>query len=119
VAITDDLIGKLTKQLGIDEAQAKGALDKVMPFVQEKLGGLDLDALRAKLGGGGHQLLAHVGGETDRHVDEVARATGLDPAAVRQVHEEAANAAAIEKILEDQRALAAKLAKIQADAQKK
>jgi len=117
VAITDDLIGNLTKKFGIDASSAKGALDKVLPFVKDKLGGLDLDSIRSKLGQGTHSLLAHVDkGEHDRHVDDVAKATGLAPATIREIQQEAAAAAAQERILEGQQELAAKLAKIQADA---
>ena len=120
MAITDDLIGNLTKKFGIDASSAKGALEKVLPFVKDKLGGLDLDAIRSKLGQGTHSLLAHVDkGEHDRHVDDVAKATGLAPATIREIQQEAAAAAAQERILEGQQDLAAKLAKIQADAGKK
>jgi hypothetical protein len=120
VAITDDLIGNLTKKFGIDASSAKGALDKVLPFVKDKLGGLDLDSIRSKLGQGTHSLLAHVDkGEHDRHVDDVAKATGLAPAMIRDIQQEAAAMAAQERILEGQQELAAKLAKIQADAAKK
>ena len=117
MAITDDLIGNLTKKFGIDASSAKGALDKVLPFVKDKLGGLDLDSIRSKLGQGTHSLLAHVDKtEHDRHVDDVAKATGLAPATIREIQQEAAAAAAQERILEGQQELAAKLAKIQADA---
>jgi len=120
VAITDELIGNLTKKFGIDAGQVKGALDKVLPFVKSKLGSLDLEDIKSKLGGGSTRLLAHVDrGEHDRQVDEVARATGLAPDTIREIQDEAAIAAAHERILASQQELAAKLAAIQADAAKK
>lgn len=114
------VIGTLTKKLGVGADQVKGALDKIVPFVQKQLGqGLSLPGRGASLLGQikqhdlkafasdpsklagddadrhGAALLADLDpAEQDAHVAEVAAATGLDAATVRALLPAAAVATA-------------------------
>src|SRR5687768_14095200 len=95
-----DQLGGLTKKYGIDASQAKGALDKIVPFLKDKLGG------HLSLPGRGHSIAAAIRGKGMKSMelasddaeraggelvgqldgvdaDAVARATGVDVAMVR------------------------------------
>lgn len=104
-------IGALTEKFGIGADQAKGALDKIIPFVKGHLGkGLSLPGRGASLIGqikganlkalaadpaaiAGDDAARHGAtllddldeGEKEAHVQEVARETGLDPGVVRSL----------------------------------
>jgi hypothetical protein len=112
MGMIDSLVGQLTSKFGVSGDQAKGALDKILPFVQGKLGGMSLPGLPGGLGGGGDvgllskidlhhptaaahgsKLLEHVDpAEQEAHVQEVAKQTGLDPDIVRKMMPAAAAA---------------------------
>jgi hypothetical protein len=114
------VVGTLTKKFGIDAGQAKAALEKIVPFIQDKVGGkLNIPGLGGVLasqikGAGlaglardpaslagddaaakGKALLGELGDDDqDTQVAEVSRLTGLDPAVVRDMMPVAAVATA-------------------------
>jgi hypothetical protein len=114
------VVGELGKKYGIDAGQVKGALDKIVPFLKEKLaGGLSLPGRGtallgsikqhdlkgfvsdpSRLGGTdaeqhGNELLdAMDADEKEAHVQDVARATGLPVGQVRSLLPAAAVATA-------------------------
>jgi hypothetical protein len=100
----NDVVGSLTKKYGVKPDQAKGVLDKVAPFVKDKLGGKPKTAAKARaanleayatdparLAGKdaddhGNELLADVDpAEREAKIQEIARASGLDPKVVRDM----------------------------------
>ncbi len=122
------VIDALSKKAGVPPDKAKDALKKIAPFVQDKLGGKKDAAAKAKaanadgyaddpgkLGGAdadkrGKELLSGVDeAEYEKHVQEVARASGLTPGQVRDLMPAAttATAAAMDKKGLFARALAA------------
>ena len=98
------VVDALSKKVGVKPEQAKDALSKIAPFVQEKLGKKKGTADKAAAGNlkgyaedpsklgdpdadrHGQDLLDDVDAdERERHVQEVARSTGLAPDVVRKM----------------------------------
>lgn len=141
-------LGGLTKKYGLDASQAKGALDKIVPFLKDKLGGhlslpgrgqslvaaikqqglADYARDPAKLASADAERLggALVGQLDGVDAEEVARASGVDVATVRKLLPAAAVATAgamdadgaLEQFLNVHEDVMARIARIQEDAKK-
>jgi hypothetical protein len=93
MGLTDNLLGQLTQHFGIGGDQAKAVLDKALPFLQDKLGGMSLPSIPGLPSLGhpdaqahGEKLLANVSQEDhDKHIAEVAAHAGMPPEQVRQM----------------------------------
>ena len=95
MGMEDQLLGELTKKFGISADQAKGALDKMLPFVKGKLpflgGGGNVGLLSQIRRDPDHDHLAHVPDhEKDAHAEEVSKASGLSVDTVKQMLPEVA-----------------------------
>ncbi len=103
MGLDDQILGELTKKLGIGGDQAKSALEKMLPFVKGKLpgGGGDVGLLSkikaAQIEGTAPASapadhLAHVEEhEKEAHVQEVAKHSGLSVDTVRKMLPEVAS----------------------------
>jgi hypothetical protein len=101
MGLTDNLLGQLTQHFGLGGDQAKAVLDKALPFLQDKLGGMSLPGLPSLpgLGGGSHpdpmhpdtqahgeKLIASVpAADHEAHIAEVAAHAGVPPEQVRKM----------------------------------
>ena len=79
----DKILGELTKKFGIGGDQAKAALEKMVPFLKGKLGGLG--------GGGNVGLLSQIKStdltpdEEHSHAEEVSKASGIPVDKVKEM----------------------------------